>query len=296
MSKYDKLYSILKCPQDLEIPLNDLDAWKKYPYYRWVYNRLEISEFQNVLNAPLPIKPEKYPVIIKPIINLYGMGLNIQKIDNENQFDDIWYNNNFWMEYFEGEHYSYDLIILNGEIQYHICFHGIKNDEYDGCFCYWVSIKTEIPKIINKLVNEKMSGYTGCMNIEMIGNHIIECHLRMGDIDIFPTHDILNGIIATYQNQKYDWDKINVKEVYFIPLWIEGKYTEKLRKFLKKKIEQKLGENKYIHEYGIDETTLCGPSKCKRILHFTCSDKNYGFSILNSIKNIIKDNFNVDFI
>ena len=57
-------------------------------------------EFQGIEHAPMPIEPSTYPVIIKPIINLYGMGLNIIKVNNQEEFYDNWYNNNFWMKFF----------------------------------------------------------------------------------------------------------------------------------------------------------------------------------------------------
>jgi hypothetical protein len=297
MTKHDKLYYILKCPKKVKIPTNDMNAWEQYPQYNWIYNRLEIAKFQNVPCAPLPVEPKKYPVIIKPVINLYGMGLHIQKVNNKEEFYGEWNNNGFWMEYFEGEQYSYDIIILKGEIQYYVCFHGVQNEKYKGCFQYWKSVKVNLPNIIKQLIGQKMKKYTGCLNVEMIGDHMIECHLRMGDIDIFPTNDILNGVIAIYQNKKYDWNKIKVDTVYFFPLWIKNKYTKKLYNFLKSKVDPLLKQNQSIHEFDIDETTLCGPNNCKRVLHFTCSDKQMAFDLLESIRKFIKENnLNINFI
>lgn len=293
MAKYHKLYNILKCPSHIKIPTNDTDAWKKYPQYRWVYNRLELAQFQFVENAPLPIKPSKYPIIVKPIINLYGMGLNIKKINNEKEFDKIWYNNNFWMEFFEGEQYSYDLIIRNGKIEYHACFHGIKNKKYDGVFQYWVSVERDIPNIAHKLVNDKMKEYTGCLNVEMIGENMIECHLRMGDIDIFPTFDILKGVIAIFEGKEYDWSIVNTDPVYFIPLWIKSNYTQELYNYLKDNILPLLSQNSHIHDCDIDGTHLSGPGKCKRILNFTCSNKEFADCVLDEIKKKIKNHCNI---
>ena len=72
---------------------------------------------------------------------------------NEDEFYDNWYNNNFWMEFLEGDHLSYDLIILNGKIQFHVCFIGYKDEDNLGEFKYWESIKKKpLPKIIKKLI------------------------------------------------------------------------------------------------------------------------------------------------
>ena len=90
MSKFKKLYEILNC--DVEISMNDLDAWISNKRYNWVYNRLKIAEYQNIKCAPMSIEPaeDDFPIIIKPIINLYGMGLNIKKIKNIDEFYDQW--------------------------------------------------------------------------------------------------------------------------------------------------------------------------------------------------------------
>ena len=81
MGKTKKIYDLLKCNND-NIPLNDLDAWISYPDHNWIYNRLDIAKYQKLKCAPMPIQPTQYPVIIKPIINLYGMGNKIIKINS----------------------------------------------------------------------------------------------------------------------------------------------------------------------------------------------------------------------
>ena len=88
MSKYKKLYDVLKCPHNVKIPINDLQAWKhpKNQPYKWIYNKLRLCEYQNIPCAPMPIQPKTYPIISKPIINLYGMGLNTVKIESEKDF------------------------------------------------------------------------------------------------------------------------------------------------------------------------------------------------------------------
>ena len=55
-------------------PKNDEDAWLLYPNYNFIYNKIFICQIQNLSYAPMPILPNKYPVVIKPIINLMGMG------------------------------------------------------------------------------------------------------------------------------------------------------------------------------------------------------------------------------
>nr|QBK89388.1 MAG: hypothetical protein LCMiAC02_04830 [Mimivirus LCMiAC02] len=277
MGKYKKIYKILNC--SIDIPINDIDGWKMNKEHRWIYNKMRLCEYQGTEHGPMPIEPEKYPIIIKPIVNIYGMGLNIIKVNNKDEFYDNWYNNNFWMEYFEGEHLSWDIIIYNGKIKYHTCFKGYKDKEVIGKFDYWESMEKELPEIVKRLIGDHFKTYYGCLNIETIDNKMIEGHLRMGDIDCFPTLEILKGIIATYKKEEYNWD-IKVDKVFFYPVW--GKEAEEAEdddvyEYMKKDIVPLLEKNIYIHDYGVDDEGLSSPSdKFRRLMWFTCSYKEFG--------------------
>ena len=63
----------------------------------------------------LYILPENYPVIFKPIINLYGMS-RFEIVNNEEEYYDKLEDGLFWSPYFTGDHYTIDFIIINGVI------------------------------------------------------------------------------------------------------------------------------------------------------------------------------------
>ena len=44
-------------------PKNDLDAWLKYPNYNFLYNKMFICKIQDIVHAPMPILPNKFPVV-----------------------------------------------------------------------------------------------------------------------------------------------------------------------------------------------------------------------------------------
>jgi hypothetical protein len=290
MGKYHKLYNILKCK--IDIPINDYDAWLRHPDHRWVYNRMELSEFQMIKFGPMPLEPPRkcYPVIIKPITNLYGMGKGIIKINNEADFYSEYGNTDFWMEFFEGEHISHDFIILDGKVQYKLAFKGYKDDKITGKFDHWESIdldKIKTPHIINKLIDNFFKKYTGCLNIETIGDKIIECHLRMGDIDQFPTLELLNGVIETYAGNTFDWSIIILGKVFFVPVWSNGDPDLELYTYLKKIISPLLEKNIYICDYDIDKYGLASPCDDKRLLWFTCCNFERGNIIRHQIYHIV---------
>lgn len=283
-SKYHKLINILgpETASIVNIPTNDPTAWSNYPNYRWIYNRITLCEFQGVDHAPMPIDPPSYPVIIKPYTNLYGMGLNIIKINNREEFQEQWHNTNFWMEFFEGDHHSYDLVILQGEIQFYTCFIGYKDPIKLGKFDYWESVERDIPDIINKLVGEHMQDYTGCLNVETIDDKIIEAHLRMGDIDQFPTTKVLEGIIATYLGEKYDWN-FTLDKIFFIPVWSKGESSDEIKDYLEEEIAPLMERNNHVHSYNIDSPTLASPCDDKRLMWFTCGNIEVGKMIREKI-------------
>ena len=70
----------------------DFQAWEKYPEYRWVFNKLELALKLGYRAGPacVPLPPLRshFKVVIRPIYNLYGMGIGakvhtfIPEIDN----------------------------------------------------------------------------------------------------------------------------------------------------------------------------------------------------------------------
>ena len=73
VNKYRPFYYYIKKYKLKKNYSNDLDSWLFNNKYREVYNKLWLSYTQDIDCAPMGIYPNKYPVIIKPIINLYGM-------------------------------------------------------------------------------------------------------------------------------------------------------------------------------------------------------------------------------
>jgi hypothetical protein len=168
----------------------DYQAWIEYPQYRWIYNKLELSIKLGYDAGPacVPItKTGNY--IIRPIYNLYGMGIgsHIRKIDiseaklMENHA--LIPPGYFWCEYFEGDHISIDFKRTkspSGSIFAWKIFHamqGIENKKELTKFEKWIRIElTDI--LLPDFLNEIDCPY---LNIEMIGNKIIEVHLRKGN-------------------------------------------------------------------------------------------------------------------
>lgn len=177
----------------------DYQAWEAYPKYRWLFNKLELSLALGYDAGPacVPVKKSgKY--IVRPIYNLYGMGMNAKVIDLDpvKDGDAMTYHahippGHFWCEYFEGKHYSIDFEKVDNR-WVSICVAEGKHKTKDNLtkFHSWEKVSVsmvephcspEIQSIRHNLPSFLL--YLKCkhLNIECIGKNIIEVHLRTGN-------------------------------------------------------------------------------------------------------------------
>jgi hypothetical protein len=200
------------------IPTGDSEAWLYFPDHRHIYNKLWVAESQGIPCGPMGIYPEHYPVIFKPIINLYGMSRGVKKINNDIEYDENIHDGFFWEEFFNGDHRCIDLIIKNGKIIYMTCLISI--ERYHGLFDYHMTdLNYKLSDNIRRWVNTFFDEYTGCVNIETINDNIIECHLRLnGDSQLYDKIFVKEMYDVLFNNES----NINykIKETYLIPIFV----------------------------------------------------------------------------
>ena len=191
VNKYRPFYYYIKKYKLKKTYSNDLDSWLFNNRYREIYNKLWLSYSQGIDSAPMGIYPNKYPIIIKPIINLYGMSRGFKIIKNEEEYEREIKDGYFWQPYFKGKHYCIDIIYGNKKIYYYTCLESISKGE--GIFEYHKFRKDYIiPKKIKKWLQKNLKDYRGCLNIEVINGKIIECHLRLnGDFHLYDSKFII---------------------------------------------------------------------------------------------------------
>lgn len=275
------------------IPLNDTEAFTIYTNHNKVYNKLEIFKFQNIECNPFPCKPSKFPIVSKPIINLFGMGLNAKKINNVKQFNRELPSNNFWCSFLEGEHLSWDFVVRNGKIVYHVCFKGGKKEF--ATFKYWTLMNIDILENIRKIIDFYLTDFTGTVNMETIGNFVIETHLRIGDAK-FCEKEIIDLFLSNYfvDDEKFT-EKLDIaksivnRKVNLIPVWeklndeikIKRKYNR-----VKKNIEPILQEDDMV----IDFYYPCEvrPEKYHRWYLLFMRDLKYGLKLAKTLEKKIK--------
>jgi len=156
-------------------PVTDADAWKAYPQHHNWYNKLWLSETLGYLCGPADIcipKPGNY--IVRPVINLLGMGLGagIQHLNAGPASIPAGY---FWCELFTGDHYTVDYARTDTGWQQTRAMQGFRNSNSLTEFSRWVKnyhLEFELPALFDDLDGVEN------INVEFVGNKLIEVHLR----------------------------------------------------------------------------------------------------------------------
>ena len=175
---------------------DDFDAWKDcLDEDRWIFDKLILSTRLGHLCGPAgePVPSPNF-YIVRPCVNLLGMGRGAKKVWIEKETENIIPDGYFWCEEFTGRHLSIDYL----DKKQSLCVEGIR--DLKDPFWKWkewrkVNDIVPLPEIFNSLKGEYKN-----INVEMIGEKVIEIHLRPNP----------------------DWENYNGKSI--IPLFIPDGY------------------------------------------------------------------------
>lgn len=242
-------YKDLQVQKGLCIPTTDDGAWEYFPEHRWVYNKLEVALSQDLRCAPVGVKPKEFPLFMKPITNLYGAGLGSKFIATPEEYEKRKHlSGHFWTEFLQGDHLSHDLVVINGEVVFDLTFQGEKLGQ--GMFDYWKTIEAPASaQSVSSWVKKNLSSYTGTVNLETINEKIIECHLRMGDIDRLGNLQLLQNIVDVYAGKEWTFQE-KLPPFYLFALW--GEWSVEYS--IDKDITAEIGKN--LTCYQIDNPDL----------------------------------------
>lgn len=177
----------------------DSQTWEEYPHYRWTFNKLDLALKLGYHAGPAcaPIAKSGY-YIIRPVYNLYGMGLGAKKVwldpnlDNhklvEHEYCDPGY---FWCEYLNGDHYSVDYTKEHGKWVPFCAITGTHCSEEHSLakFKSWTKIDISLlphlsfdaPAFIDELIGDDVP----YLNIESKDGRPFEIHLRSGNANMW---------------------------------------------------------------------------------------------------------------
>lgn len=152
--------------------MDDTEVWKLMSADdAWVYDKLILAKHLGYSCGPAGVAPEHSNYyIVRPICNYRGMGRGSVIIHIDANADII-PDGYFWCEVFTGRHLSFD---YNYGVQT-LAVEGFKENSRTDRFSSWKKVidKFVLPNTLQTIAIKSES-----MNIEVIGDKIIEVHLR----------------------------------------------------------------------------------------------------------------------
>ncbi len=223
------------CPDGVEIPTEDSDAWAWNPAHRWVYDKLRVAQSQGYECAPHGVMPPAFPVFSKPVVNLRGMGVGSRAIASAEDYAAAWTAGHFWMRLLEGEHVSSDVAVERGRAVWWRHATGIPAP--GGTFDRWIVHAARRPALeatCGAWIARHLAGYTGMVNLETIGANagggagkgteagagIIEVHLRFADQwpDLYGTGWVA-ALVRLYAQSVWDYPDTDRRDGYSVVLF-----------------------------------------------------------------------------
>ncbi len=175
-------FADVPCPDGVEIPTEDSDAWLWNPRHRWVYDKIAVALSQGLEAGPHGTTPPRFPAFSKPIVNLRGMGIDSRVLRDADEYQRGYAAGHMWMPLLEGTHVSTDVAVIDGAPRW--WRHVTGKPAGEGTFDHWIVHAAADPALevrCGAWVRAHLAGYTGMLNLETIGGTIIEAHLRFSD-------------------------------------------------------------------------------------------------------------------
>ena len=214
-------FDSIPCPANVDIPTEDADAWAWHPQHRWVYDKLAIAHSQGLPAAPHGVMPPSFPIFSKPMMNLHGMGIGSRVIRTPTAYRDAFTPGHFWMPLLTGDHVSTDAAILNGRPVW--WRHATGTPRPGGTFDRWTIHAAPRPTLettCGAWITQHLPTYTGMLNLETIGNTIIEAHLRFADQwpDLYGKGWV-QSLITLYAHHHWTFDDTARQDGYSVVLF-----------------------------------------------------------------------------
>jgi hypothetical protein len=175
--------------------MNDSDVWNTIVGEDlWIYDKLILAKRLGYTCGPAGVPPTTTnDYIVRPISNyrMMGRGSSIVTISAN---EDIIPDGYFWCEVFTGRHITIDY----NRGKQTLAVEGFKDNARTDRFSSWKKIEYpyELPPLISNIAKKYE-----WLNIEMIGDKIIEVHLRYNDD--FANHTA-SEIIPIWKENFYD--------------------------------------------------------------------------------------------
>jgi hypothetical protein len=267
--------------------INDIQGYINNPEYNFVYNKLFLSQSQGIPSAPMGIYPQAYPVIFKPIYNLYGMSRSFYIINSDEEYDMHFQDGLFWQPYFPGHQTNLDIVYDNDHIAFYSTLRSVAGSK--GSFkSHETLLDFKIPDCVLAWLDTHMKGYRGCLNIELIGNYMIECHLRLnGDFHLYDPEFVLklNEFMLDKNIHTIDY---KVGYTCMFPLFITRNQIDSLNKN-RKKFLRFLMKNPFVKTFYFDDPDSIQQSHLIRGMMIELSDYEHGEQVIELFQKTLNE-------
>lgn len=159
--------------------MEDSEAWVAYPHMSLWFNKLYLAQRLEYMCGPGGVAPTVSDYYcVRPIYNVGGMGVGARKqwIDaGDTTGVEPGY---FWCEWFDGDQYSVTYEITDHEVFNQIsCFLAERDTDNLYRFKRWTKSSKQFP-ILPLFRSAFTHSGLSVVNIEMIGDKVIETHFR----------------------------------------------------------------------------------------------------------------------
>lgn len=163
---------------DLDIPVDDIDCWERYPKHRWVYELSRLLDSQNIKWRPFETDEFDYSVPSMSLIS--AKKLNIQPAT-------------IYIEQNSGQHTLTELFIVKGEIK-HIRHIDQKTKQTA------TQIIGNIELRLNAFVSLYFAKFSGIISCETQGNDIYAIRLMaQSDLSAETNSEIIKLVKRIYK-------------------------------------------------------------------------------------------------
>jgi len=219
-----------------KLPFFDMAAYKRYPNYQFVYDKLWVIKSQGLKGGKLEeLKDENlaenisYPIFIKPRWgHLSAASKNCFKIKSAKHLKKyVHYPHMMWSEFVDAKECMTDFFVLNGAIVHQITY--VYSDKQNGFTDDWklVSPASVPPQKIIDWTEKHMRNFTGVVNVQYRSDKIIEVGLRLarGGAYVISTDNkaLIDNINSLYL--KNSWDTSLSNEMQFKPFYVYKCFT-----------------------------------------------------------------------
>lgn len=166
------------------------EIWKRVPLDIWdaINNKLRLTAIQGISTGPIGTRPDKWPVIIKPVMNAVHARTTNKKFRvcvSSEEYDSLDListgGGNYWMPFLSGEECTLELLIRNGQPVFSYSLNYMANQDYYPAPIY-SNIEFNKSRVSHipgwDMIKPALARYSGPLSIYYIGQYIISMKLR----------------------------------------------------------------------------------------------------------------------